>query len=528
MASSEAIPDLTGDEWLVEGTEAFRSPRRACASRSSSPTPGTRGPFRTRPRRSCAARRRQRDHRPGPLRERGRRRARPDVRAAARLSRRTRPGFLALVADQLGLAIRAARLFRSLEEKLRALAEEQRLRQLADDDRQRLLSMLVHDLKNPLSAVLASLELVLDRENGDPRLERLLRTSMASARVLAGMIDDALLVYRTGEAPATFGPRTVATVLALPFEEARWMAEARQIRIDIEIADPLPPVSLDAGRYQRAAANLLSNALKFSRRGGDVEVRVGVEDADGGRWLVLRVADSGPGVPESVKDRLSQPYQRFAGLGTGPRDGARAHGRRRGRPRPRRVHPRRAAAGGRGRLRLLALGPRVRELHAGRAPAARREERLGVRRAARHPRHRPRRRRHAPGRLLLVEQWREAVGANVLELPAGLAGDAGSPAREPLEEAARRELVEETGWNAEAMERLTPGPPSAGVTSEIVTLFRARGLSKEGPGGGVEGEAITVHEVPLASVEAFLHERAAGGTLVDPKVWAGLWFARRP
>ena len=73
------------------------------------------------------------------------------------------------------------------------------------------------------------------------------------------------------------------------------------------------------------------------------------------------------------------------------------------------------------------------------------------------------------GRLLLVEQWREPVGADVLELPAGLAGDSGSPVAEPLEEAARRELVEETGWDATEMERLTSGPPSAGVTSEIVT-----------------------------------------------------------
>lgn len=132
------------------------------------------------------------------------------------------------------------------------------------------------------------------------------------------------------------------------------------------------------------------------------------------------------------------------------------------------------------------------------------------------------------GGLLLVEQHREPVGASVLELPAGLAGDAGSPAGEPLEEAARRELVEETGWEAAEMERLTAGPPSAGVTSEVVTLFRARGLSKAGPGGGVDGEAITVHEVPLAGAEAWLLRREATGALVDPKVWAGLWFACRP
>jgi len=132
------------------------------------------------------------------------------------------------------------------------------------------------------------------------------------------------------------------------------------------------------------------------------------------------------------------------------------------------------------------------------------------------------------GRLLLVEQRREPVDGNVLELPAGLAGDAGGEADEPLEEAALRELAEETGWEAASMERLTAGPPSAGVTSEVVTFFRARGLAKTGAGGGVEGEAITVHEVPLEDAEGALLAREAAGVLVDPKVWAGLYFARRP
>ena len=221
--------------------------------------------------------------------------------------------FLTLVADQLALALRAARLFRSLEEKLGALATEQRLRERADQDRRRLLSMLVHDLKNPLAAVLASLELSLERTDDDPRLARLLRTSMASARGLAGMIDDALLVYRTGDAPADLRPERPSDVLAQSLEEAAWMAEVRQIVLSVDLPDDLPAVPLDAARYGRAAANLLSNALKFSRRGGNVEVRLGLEEEAGRRWLVLRVADSGPGIPDSVKDHLTEPYARFAG-----------------------------------------------------------------------------------------------------------------------------------------------------------------------------------------------------------------------
>jgi ADP-ribose pyrophosphatase len=127
--------------------------------------------------------------------------------------------------------------------------------------------------------------------------------------------------------------------------------------------------------------------------------------------------------------------------------------------------------------------------------------------------------------LLLVEQHREAVGGTVIELPAGLAGDEPGIEQESLEEAAARELREETGWEASAWERLSAGPPTAGVSNEVVTLMRARGLVRHGDGGGAGDERITVHAVPLADVAGWLRDREAGGTLVDPKVWAGVWFA---
>ena len=73
------------------------------------------------------------------------------------------------------------------------------------------------------------------------------------------------------------------------------------------------------------------------------------------------------------------------------------------------------------------------------------------------------------------------------------------------------------------MERLSAGPPTSGVSSEVVTLMRARGLRRHGEGGGTAHERITVHAVPLADVPSWLRERESAGTLVDPKVWAGLW-----
>ncbi len=125
--------------------------------------------------------------------------------------------------------------------------------------------------------------------------------------------------------------------------------------------------------------------------------------------------------------------------------------------------------------------------------------------------------------IVLVEQMRPAVGARVVELPAGLAGDEGA---ETLESAARRELLEETGYEAGKLKEIGTFTPSAGLTSERVTFFLARGVKRTGAGGGDGSEEIESFAVALDEVPAFLKARAKGGALVDEKVFVGLWFSR--
>src|SRR6478672_1057017 len=82
------------------------------------------------------------------------------------------------------------------------------------------------------------------------------------------------------------------------------------------------------------------------------------------------------------------------------------------------------------------------------------------------------------GKLVLVEQYRPPVGARVIELPAGLAGDVAGQEAEDLATAALRELLEETGYEADVMTEVGAGAASAGMTDEIITLFLAAGLRK--------------------------------------------------
>jgi signal transduction histidine kinase len=224
--------------------------------------------------------------------------------------------FFGRVADQLALAIRAARLYGNLQKQLEALALEQRRRELADRDRSRLTAMLVHDMKNPLSALTAALELTRDKERrtGDVRLAKMLDGSLASARGLSGLIEDALLVYRAADAPETEKRPTAPTeALSLPLEEARWLAVARRVTVEADVPKDLPRVPLDPAMFRRAAANLFGNAVKFSPPGGTVRVKAEIVSEDDRPFLRVSVTDEGPGFPAADKSRIATPYLRFQG-----------------------------------------------------------------------------------------------------------------------------------------------------------------------------------------------------------------------
>lgn len=123
-------------------------------------------------------------------------------------------------------------------------------------------------------------------------------------------------------------------------------------------------------------------------------------------------------------------------------------------------------------------------------------------------------------RVVLVEQYRLPVGQSVIELPAGLSGDIVGLENESSLESAKRELLEETGYEAAKWTELTTGYSSPGLTDESIVLFLAEGLTKRTLGGGDATEAITIHEVPLEGVMGWL---ASKGAHADLKLLAGLY-----
>ncbi len=123
------------------------------------------------------------------------------------------------------------------------------------------------------------------------------------------------------------------------------------------------------------------------------------------------------------------------------------------------------------------------------------------------------------GEIVLVEQFRRALGRPTIELPAGLIGDDGDF---DAAAAAARELAEETGFVAAHWTHLGDFATSPGMSAEMFTLFRASGLARTGPGGGVDSEYITVHVVPLNGLGAWLDAARGRGCVIDSRLLVGL------
>lgn len=146
-------------------------------------------------------------------------------------------------------------------------------------------------------------------------------------------------------------------------------------------------------------------------------------------------------------------------------------------------------------------------------------------------------------KIILVEQYRIPMRKNVIELPAGLVGDNVDRNREEFEDAARRELEEETGYSCKRLKFLCKGPMLPGLSDEINAFYLAEELTKieahKRPGkegsnnlkeekqeNVEECEKITVHEVSLKKVLSWLDTQKNEGKVVDLRIYAGMFFLK--
>jgi ADP-ribose pyrophosphatase len=125
------------------------------------------------------------------------------------------------------------------------------------------------------------------------------------------------------------------------------------------------------------------------------------------------------------------------------------------------------------------------------------------------------------GAVILIRQFRPPLNRAVIELPAGLC----EPGEHP-EDAAKRELTEETGYSAGELHFLAEGPLSSGISSEMLTVYLAKALSYVGIGARDETEDIEVLKVPLSNVSEELERLRGDGSYVDLKIYGLIELAK--
>ena len=222
---------------------------------------------------------------------------------------------------------------RDLSLRLRLETANEELKEL-DRVKSRFFANVTHELRTPLTLLLGPLETLLGEaaEAGNPDRQRLLQSMITNAHRLLRQVDALLESARleSGRLRLEPEPGNVGTLLAELVVAAVPLAERRGIELSSEALEALPDGTFDPEKVEIIASNLVSNALKFTPRGGKVTVRSVVSDEG---WVAFEVEDTGPGIPadelELIFERFHQVEGTSAGTGLGlalSRELARLHG----------------------------------------------------------------------------------------------------------------------------------------------------------------------------------------------------------
>ncbi|MBN1680965.1 MAG: GAF domain-containing protein [Anaerolineae bacterium] len=176
--------------------------------------------------------------------------------------------------------------------------------------RQDLSAMVYHDMRGPLSNIYTSLKALktMLRDHDNDNVKDLLDIALRSERQVRRMVDTLLDVQRleAGSKLVTRQNNQVAAVVAGAIEQIKAVADEKQIRLRIALADDLPMLYIDNEMIERVVLNLLDNAIKYTPDRGVITVSI----AASGNEVYFRVKDTGPGIPPEAQATIFDKFSR--------------------------------------------------------------------------------------------------------------------------------------------------------------------------------------------------------------------------
>ena len=191
----------------------------------------------------------------------------------------------------------------SLEDTLRKLREVEKMR----DD---LMKMIVHDLKTPLTSVLATMEMLADGDFGpvNEQQRKMLSDAESKAEDLLALIGDLLEVSRIEEATMTLDVQPIAPAALLNEVIHEWDIRFKQegAAATVDVSDDAPVFEADKALLKRVIGNLVQNALTHSA----TAVRLQMSARRDGDGILFTVADNGPGIPPEYHEVIFRKFER--------------------------------------------------------------------------------------------------------------------------------------------------------------------------------------------------------------------------
>ncbi len=194
-----------------------------------------------------------------------------------------------------------------------------------DEMKNNFISHVSHELRTPLTSINEASDLLLDRVAGDitSRQEHLLQIIKQCTQRLIKMVNNLLDLSKmeAGMMNYEFVRASINQIIRHSLEEINLLATRKNIRLEVQIEDNLPPLKMDVEKMQVVMDNLLSNAIKFTPEGGTVRIEAHLvrkkdrlPGAQETSYLVVSVSDTGPGIPREYQALI---FEKFQGINTG-------------------------------------------------------------------------------------------------------------------------------------------------------------------------------------------------------------------
>jgi PAS domain S-box-containing protein len=230
------------------------------------------------------------------------------------------------VCGWVGAAVDLHELHLALDERAAALAKAESARRLAEEASQlkdEFLATASHELRTPLNAIVGWVHILqsgapLNDEQRRQAVNAIDRNAKSQTRLIEDLLDVSRMIQ--GRVSLTVSAIDLRPVIEAAVDTIRHSAAAKDITIDVDLPPETIAVIGDEHRLQQVTWNLLANAIKYTSRGGHVDVSL---ERERGR-AVVRVKDSGEGIDPSFLPHVFEPFRQGAssfstrsGLGLG-------------------------------------------------------------------------------------------------------------------------------------------------------------------------------------------------------------------